>query len=151
MVYTIDDALTQLGRTDPTFNDEVRKILAPVRDRFFSAPSHDGSKPQDGLHTPPPYLSDPELRKIAVALAEFALQRGIDINLPWESDGTTLLHEFVLLRDFEIAVECVEWFLAHGADPNRQRDDGETPLSLAAKFGRTEVAELMRAHGKISN
>ena len=145
---TIDEAITNLG---PAFMDEVRKCLAPVRDRFFAAPSRDSSQPQDGLHTPPPYLTDPELRKVAVELAELALQRGIDINLAWESNGTTLLHEFVLLRDSEIAVECVEWFLAHGADPDRQRDDGETPFSLAVKFGRTEVAELMRAHGKISN
>ena len=142
----LDKALTELGRTDATFNDAVRRLLEPVKDRFFAPPPH-RDKPKDGLHTPPPYLTDPELRKIAVELAELALQRGIDVNVACEPDGNTFLHWFALCRDSTIAVEAVSWLLAHGADPNRQRDDGQTPFSLAVGFGRTEVAELMRAHG----
>ena len=141
----LDEALTELGRTDPTFNQEVRKRLAPVKDRFFTAPSRHGvDKPKDGLHTLPPYLTDPELQKIAIELAELALERGIDVNVACEEDGSTFLHLCALLRDSAIAVQTAEWLLAHGADPNRQRDDGETPLTLAVKFGRTEVAEVMR-------
>jgi hypothetical protein len=125
----LDEAITNLGRTDPTFYEEVRKLLAPVKDRFFAPPPRDGlDKFKDGLYTPPPYLTDPELRKVAIELADLALQRGIDVNLACEPKGSTLLHEFVLLRDSAIAVEAVAWLLAHGADPNCKRDDGQTPF-----------------------
>ena len=120
----LDEALTELGRTDPTFNEEVRNRLARIKDRFFASSGPGSDQPKDGLHTPPCYLTDPDLRKVAIELAELALQRGIDVNLACEPNGSTLLHEFVLLRDSMIAAEAVAWLLAHGADPNRQRDDG---------------------------
>jgi ankyrin repeat protein len=144
----LDEALTELSRVDSTFFAEIRKRLAPVKDRFFAAPvrtSLDSQK--DGLYTPPPYIAEPDLRKVAMELAEFALDRGIDVNSACEPDGTTFLHFCVLLRDSAIAVDTVGWLLAHGADPNLKRNDGETPMSLALKFGRTAVADLMRAHG----
>src|SRR5262245_49995797 len=127
----LDEALTELWLTDATFKDEVRRLLAPVRDRFFEAPAGRATEPKDGLHTAPPYLSEPELQKVAIELGELALQRGIDVNLACEVNGSTLLHGCVLLRDSTIAAGAVAWLLAHGADPNRQRDDGQTPLSLA--------------------
>ena len=141
---TLDEALVELGRSDPTFNEEVRRRLAPVKDRFFAAPSSHAVEPKDGLRTTPPYLGDPELRQVAIELAELALQRGIDVNIACEVNGSTILHESVLLRDSTIAAEAVAWLLARGADPNRQRDDGQTPLSLALSLGRTELVELMR-------
>jgi len=141
----LDEALCQLGRTDPTFNEEIRRRLAPVKDRFFQAPPRqDSDERRDGLYTSPPYLSDPDLRKVAIGLAEFALQRGIDINLACSPDGSTFLHGCVLLRESDIAADAVTWLLAHGADPNRRRDDGQTPISLALSLGRKELAELMR-------
>src|ERR1019366_9266661 len=105
---SLDKALAQLGRTDPTFNDEVRKRLAPVRDRFFATPSRNASDLQkDGLHTPPPYLSEPDLRKVAIEVAELALERGIDVNVACEEDGSTFLQFCALLRDSTIALEAV--------------------------------------------
>jgi len=144
---SLDEALTELG---PTFLQEVRKLLAPVKDRFFAlSAGRDPHEPQrkDGLITPPPFMTEPDLRKVAIELAELALERGIDVNVVCEEDGSTFLHGCALLRDPAIAVFAVEWLLAHLADPNRRRDDGETPLSLAVRFGCTEVAEVMRAHG----
>jgi ankyrin repeat protein len=58
-----------------------------------------------------------------------------------------MLHHCVLLRDPAIAVDAVTWFLDHGADPNQPAADGETPFRLALRFGRAEVAAVMRAHG----
>ena len=145
---SLEEALTQLDRTDPTFTPEVRKLLAPVKDRFFALPA--GRNPyerEEGLITPPRYMTELDLRKVAIALAELALERGIDVNVACGEDGGTFLHGCVLLRDPAVAVFAVEWLLAHLADPNRRRDDGETPLSLAVRFGCTEVAEVMRAHG----
>jgi len=138
-----DDALMALG---PGFMQEVRSRLAPVKDRFFQAsPQFHSEHESDGLHNPPVYLTDPELRKVAVELAELALQRGLDVNVACEPDGTTFLHGCVLWRD---STEAVTWLLAHGADPNQVRDDGESPLSLAMKLGRTELVEIMRAAGR---
>jgi ankyrin repeat protein len=37
--------------------------------------------------------------------------------------------------------------IAHGADVNRPRLDGRTPLTLALRGGRTELAALLRNHG----
>jgi ankyrin repeat protein len=119
-----------------------------VKDRFFQPPPHNASDDRkDGLCTPPPYMTEPDLRKVAIEIAELALQRGIDVNAACEEDGSTILHLCVLLRDPRITDEAVRWLLAHGADPNRLRNDGETPLGLALQFERIEVAEVMRAHG----
>jgi len=149
-----DDALTALG---PRFMQEVRKRLAPVKDRFFQPPSRSDSEHvqrldrierKDGLITTPPFLADPELRKVAIDLAELALENGIDVNIAAERDGSTFLHMCVLLHDPATAMEAVSWLLAHGADSNKVRDDGESPLSLAMKFGRTELVQLMRRNSR---
>lgn len=144
---SFDEALTQLG---PTFLEEVRKRLAPVKERFFALPvGRDPYQPQpkDALIAPPPYMTEPDLRKVAIELAELALERGIDVNVVCDEDGNTFLHGCVLLQDSAFAVANVEWLLGHGADPNQRRADGETPLSLAVRLGRTELAEVMRAQG----
>jgi ankyrin repeat protein len=77
-------------------------------------------------------------------LAELAFRWGVDVNLAIDPDGSSFFHAIVLLRDPVIAAEAVAWLLAHGGDPNSVRDDGESPLSLAMKLGRTEIVELMR-------
>jgi ankyrin repeat protein len=93
-------------------------------------------------------MTEPDLREVAIGLAEFVLRRGVDVNVAFESNGSTFLHLCVLLRENAIALDAVTWLLAHGADPHRQRDDGETPLRLAEKLGRIEIAEVMRSHGR---
>jgi hypothetical protein len=136
MSHTIDEALTALSQSDPSFTQEIRKRLAPVRDRFFATSvSAYSDYLKDGLHTAPAWLTDPEMRKVAAELAEFALNRGIDVNVAWEADGRTLLHEFAFLRDPVIAVDAVTWLLGHGADPNKPKEDGDTPFHVAVKYG----------------
>ena len=143
----LDDALMELDRTDPDFTPEIRRRLAPVKDRFFSPPARNPlDNPKDGLYATPPYLAEPDLRQVAIGFAEFGLERGIDVNSACIEDGTTFLHFCALLRDTAIAIETVGWLLEHGADPNCKRADGETPLSLAVRFGRTFVVDLMRQH-----
>jgi hypothetical protein len=143
----LDEALDQLHRTDPTFTPEVRRILAPVKERFFEPPHEAPGRIKDGLLTAPPWMAEPDLREVAIALAELALDHGISVNVVCAQDGSTFLHSCTLLRDQAIAAEAVEWLLVHGADPHQKRDDGETPMGLAVKFGRTEVAALMRRYG----
>src|SRR6516225_7409155 len=107
----LNDALEALG---PGFLEEVRKRLAPVRDRFFQPPLRSDSEyvqrgdrieRKDGLITTPPYL------------AELAIENGIDVDTVCESEGRTFLHNCVLLHDLATARETVSWLLAHGADP----------------------------------
>jgi hypothetical protein len=148
MSQTIDEALTALSQSDPSFTEEIRKRLAPVKDRFFATSGSEyADHLKDGLHNAPAWLTDPEMRRVAAELADFALNRGIDVNVAWEKDGRALLHEFALLRDPVIAVEAVTWLLEHGADPNKPKEDGDTPLHVAVKHGRTAVAEVMRTYG----
>lgn len=150
----LDDALEALG---PGFLQEVRKRLAPVRDRFFRVPSRsepeyvvrgDHIETKDGLIPTPRYLADPDLRSVAIELAELAIENGIDVNTVCEPDGSTWLHGCVLLDDPATARETVSWLLAHGADPNKVRADGESPLTLAMKMGRTEIVELIRRNSR---
>lgn len=140
---TLFEALEALG---PGFMNEVRNRLAPVRGRFFptteDAQRGHSDHLKDGFYTAPPYLADPELRKVAIGLAELAIENGIDVNIG-DPGGTTFLHYCVLLRDSATALETSSWLLAHGADANKVRNDGESPLSLAMKFGRSEIVALM--------
>jgi hypothetical protein len=115
----LDQALEALG---PVFLQEVWNRLAPVRDRFFQLPTDRDPYQEpvrDSIRSAPLYLSDPELPKVAIGLAELALDNGIDINLACDLNGSTFLHGCVFLREMEIAVEAVTWLLAHGADPNQ--------------------------------
>jgi hypothetical protein len=74
----LNDALEALG---PGFLQKVRERLAPVRDRFFQPPSRSDSEHVirgdrieriDGFITTPPYLADPDLRAVAIELAELS-------------------------------------------------------------------------------
>jgi len=49
---------------------------------------------KDGLVAAPPYLADPELRRVAIELAELALENGIDVNVAWDADGMTFTTAF---------------------------------------------------------
>src|SRR6476660_3169656 len=93
----LNDALEALG---PDFLQEVRKRLAPVKDRFFQAPPRsdvehvqrgDRMERADGLNTAPAYLEDPDLRNVAIVLGELAIENGIDVNIVCETEGSTFL------------------------------------------------------------
>src|SRR5262249_35274045 len=101
---------------------------------------------KDVLITTPPYLAEPDLRNVAIDLAELAIENGIGVDIVCEPDGSTFLHMCVLLHNHAVALETVTWLLAHGADPNKVRDDGESPITLAMKMGRTEIVELLRGN-----
>src|SRR4029077_19889539 len=85
-------ALSEVNRADPRFNAGIRLRLAPVKDRFFSlSDQKDMSKEPPAL---PLYLTDPDVKKVAIGLAEFALEHGVSPNLAVEREGNSLLHIF---------------------------------------------------------
>ena len=98
---TIYESLSAVGRADPGFREElrwrligfeeeIRRRVAPVKGEFFAACASAASDHlKDGLHTAPIWMTDPDLRKLAIDLAEFALALGIDVNAAWEEDGRT--------------------------------------------------------------
>jgi ankyrin repeat protein len=139
-------ALSKINQAAPRFNAEIRMRLAPVKDRFFSrSAQEDVSKYPPAL---PLFLTDPDLKKIAIGLAEFALEHGVSPNLAFGDEGNTMLHEYARWKDYPaVSADAVEWLLAHGADPNIPRDDGQTSFVVAVRSGNAAAADVMRAHG----
>ena len=62
------------------------------------------------------------------------LEAGAPINAQ-QHKGWTALHEVVNKKD----VELTRYFLAHGADPKVQNDEGQSPIGLAAEQGSTAI------------
>jgi ankyrin repeat protein len=74
------------------------------------------------------------------------LEHGADPNVASyvRNRNETALH-LVVRQGWPAALADV--FITHGADVNRTRLDGRTPLTLALRSGRTELAALLRKHG----
>ncbi|RDW90489.1 ankyrin repeat domain-containing protein [Aspergillus mulundensis] len=75
-------------------------------------------------------------------MLEMLLSKGYDINSPINDKlPSALVHTF---ED----VELVEWFLRHGADPNKQsRLRNSTPLSFAVEGGLFDIIKLLFENG----
>lgn len=72
------------------------------------------------------------------------LERGADPNFRWESGSNTPLHHAVIRGRSAETMQCL---LEAGANPNLTNDDGDTPYVLARRLGRTDLADLLVAHG----
>ncbi len=44
-------------------------------------------------------------------------------------------------------IDTVKMLLEKGADPNAKSKDGDTALKAASLKGRTQIVELLKAHG----
>lgn len=152
----LDDALCRPDLAD--LREEVRKRL--IRPFLQQRPALEGTdkirrSPFPPLPPLPPLPgdlpADPNFRKTVLELAELHLERGIDPNLACDSEGNTLLHGFAPVEHYTVWPEAVGWLLAHGANPNLPRNDGQTPFLLAVRLGNRAAAEEMRAHGADMN
>ncbi len=74
------------------------------------------------------------------------LEHGADPNVASYVDkqNETALH-LLVRQGWPVVLAAA--LVAHGADVNRPRQDGRTPLTLAVRCGRTELAAFLRAHG----
>lgn len=73
------------------------------------------------------------------------LEHGADPNVASYEKAETPLHAVAANPTLSTAV--AETLIAHGADVNRPRADGRTPIALATRAGNTAVADLLRARG----
>ena|SRR6476646_11909022 len=133
----LDEAIKRLTEKDPQFREDLRQRMVP----FWNAA---GTYTRG---TKKPWLYDPELRRTAMSIGEWLLEKGMSPNVQTSPGGNTILHDTVNLGDNATAAEAAEWLLHHGADPNLPRDDGQTPYSLALSAGNLSVADIMRKNG----
>ena len=74
-------------------------------------------------------------------MIELLLESGATINA-LDNEGNTPLHSAALIGH----IETIEKLLLAGADQTITNNSGQTPLQLAEKFGRTDVARIMRSY-----
>lgn len=78
----------------------------------------------------------------------------LDINAR-QDDNRTSLHNFVIQMidksEDEAVLQIVNFMIDHGADISAQDCDGETPLHLVAKWGRTSMLEVLLLRGADAN
>jgi ankyrin repeat protein len=73
---------------------------------------------------------------------ELVVEAGAPINAQ-QHKGWTALHEVVNKKDLDLT----RYFLAHGADPKVQNDDGKSAIGLAADQGSTDILKLLKGQG----
>jgi ankyrin repeat protein len=73
---------------------------------------------------------------------ELVVEAGAPINAQ-QHLGWTALHEVVHQEN----VELTRYFLAHGADPKLQNDEGKSAIGLAADQGSAAVLKLLKGQG----
>jgi uncharacterized protein len=70
------------------------------------------------------------------------VEAGAPINAK-QHKGWTALHEVVNKKNLDLA----RYFLAHGADPKVQNDEGKSAIGLAADQGSTDILKLLKGQG----
>lgn len=92
-------------------------------------------------------MSSKQLRRAArrhdLAQIKTLLSSGACVNEK-SKNGRTALHVAVsALRDNDTSLECVQYLLEHGADPNANDVEGWRPLFSAAEWGRERCIRLL--------
>ncbi|MCJ8009170.1 ankyrin repeat protein/DNA-binding transcriptional MerR regulator [Lederbergia wuyishanensis] len=75
------------------------------------------------------------------------LEHGADPNLTLGDQGTTL--HWAVYRDRSVAT--IELLLKHGAQVNLKTPDGKTAYTLATRFGRTDIIDILCRHGAVTD
>lgn len=80
------------------------------------------------------------------SVVETLLGFGADVHVQGGSLGETALHIAASLTT-EDATECAIMLLKSGAQPNVARNDGETPLHIAARNPLSSMIRLLLSEG----
>lgn len=75
------------------------------------------------------------------------IDNGAEVNTKTLIEGNTALHRAVFCG--ENAMSVCKLLIERGADVNARNSDGSTPLQQALKHDETQVADLLRRHGRI--
>jgi ankyrin repeat protein len=79
------------------------------------------------------------------------ISRGADVNAKWDSpasgDGRWNALHITAIEGHAAAAQVL---IAAGTEVNAKSLRGETPLDVAVRYGRPELAEVLRAHGGVS-
>ena len=72
------------------------------------------------------------------------LKHHADVNLQDDDGDTTPLHD-ALVGDYPKGddLQVVQLLLEHSADVDVENKNGRTPLQLALRYGRDEIAQLL--------
>jgi ankyrin repeat protein len=73
---------------------------------------------------------------------QLVVEAGAPINAQ-QHKGWTALHEVVHQKNEELT----RYFLAHGADPKVQNDEGKSAIGLAAEEGNHAILKLLKGQG----
>ena len=98
-----------------------------------------GADPDDGVTLPlAAGMSD-------IAALELLRDHGANINHPWATDGGTPLYEIL---HWAGQADGARWLIEHGAASDAVfAANGETPLHVVAESWRSDLADLLVAHG----
>jgi len=82
------------------------------------------------------------------------LEAGADPRRPFQADllgaarkADPPIGPVAAAIECDCSAELIELLLRYGGDPNVQGKDGRSPLQLAMRQGRTDIAELLERHG----
>jgi len=97
---------------------------------------------EDGLS-----ILDIAIKFKRIDIVEFAIQKGIDVNISTRKSGITPLMLASCFNDITI----VEFLLKNGADVNAIDKSGLTPKDYAKKLGQKRIIEFLEENGAIYN
>jgi hypothetical protein len=138
-------------------------FVAVRRDHALISAAEDGDarRAEEILDRDPYLLDHPDklgLTPLMVAarngrtdVLKVLIQRGADVNAKWRAydsgDGQWNALHIAASRG---QVGAAQLLIAAGTEVNAKTLRGETPLDVAVRYGRRELAEVLRAHGGVS-
>jgi ankyrin repeat protein len=81
-----------------------------------------------------------------VELVTYFINKGAKTDIK-DDRGNTPMHTVAMYELTAANEKIIEILLSHGAAINEKNRDGQTPLVLATKFGRAEMAKFLKKKG----
>lgn len=84
-----------------------------------------------------------------IAICGILLKYGWNINAPFESSGTTILHQAVnfwtgsYMWDMTLRATITSFLCEHGADPLQPNKEGKSPYDMASASGHHDLLLIL--------